>query len=103
MAYIYLDESGDLGFSPKGSKYFIISCVKIESDEIQAKFSRIPRKVRKKLFKKKQKTMPELKFSNSSQTVRKLFLELSSNLPIEVYSLIVEKKHTKKELQDNLK
>lgn len=28
--YIFLDESGDLGFNPKGSRYFVLTCVRTQ-------------------------------------------------------------------------
>ncbi len=102
MTYIYIDESGDLGFSKKGSSYFILSCVKVEGDKAHTELRRIPKKIRqRKLGKRHQKT-PELKFSNSSKLIREQFLSRINKLDIEVYSLIVKKEFTQDKLKDKL-
>ena len=102
MAYIYIDESGDLGFSKKGSEYFILTCVKIDDEEINRSFNRIPKKVRRRKLAKKYRKLAELKFSNSSNEIRKSFLLRAAKLDIEIYSVIIEKRKTNKDLQENL-
>lgn len=96
MTYIYIDESGDLGFGKKGSKYFIVSCVVIDNEKTRIKFERIPKKIRQRTLKKKMKKQAELKFSNSSIRVRKEFLEKASKLDIKIYSVIIKKELAKK-------
>jgi hypothetical protein len=102
MTYIYIDESGDLGFTKKGSRYFIIASVKINDEKTNALFKRIPKKMRQKVLKKKEKKLGELKFSNSSALIRERFLKRAAQLPIEVYAVIIEKRLTEKDLQNNL-
>ncbi len=102
MVYLYIDESGDLGFGKKGSKYFVITCVKINDDKTNISFKRIPKQVRQRKLKKKTKSQSELKFSNSSPLIRKQFLEKAAKLNIEVYSLIINKEYTQQKLKDNL-
>ncbi len=102
MSYLYIDESGDLGFKGKGSDYFILTCVKIDDEKTNQDFSRIPKKVRQKILSKKQKKLPELKFSNSSEEVRIEFLKRVAKLNIEIYAIIIEKSKTFSELKDNL-
>lgn len=102
MVYLYIDESGDLGFKRNGSEYFIISCVKINNDGTNILFKRIPKKIRQKTLSKKWKKLSELKFSNSSVLIRERFLSRVSKLDIGVYSIIIKKEYTKKELQENL-
>jgi len=102
MVYIYLDESGDLGFSGKGSDYFIITCVKINDDKTNVLFKRIPKEVRERSLTKKTKKQSELKFSNSSPLIRERFLTRAAKLDIETYSLIIKKEHTQQKLKDNL-
>ena len=102
MTYIYIDESGDLGFGKKGSKYFIVSCVVIDNEKTRIKFERIPKKIRQRTLKKKMKKQAELKFSNSSIRVRKEFLEKASKLDIKIYSVIIKKELAKKQLRENL-
>ncbi|MBD3204455.1 DUF3800 domain-containing protein [Candidatus Woesearchaeota archaeon] len=102
MSYIYIDESGDLGVSKKGSKYFIFSCVKIDKEKTNKRFKRIPKKIRQRKLKKKYKNCPELKFSNSSLLIREQFLTRVAKLDLEIYSLIIKKSSTNKPLRDNL-
>ncbi len=48
VIYIYIDESGDLGFSEKSSNYFVISAVRIEDEKTKMKFESIIDKVKRK-------------------------------------------------------
>lgn len=102
MRHIYLDESGDLGFGRTGSKYFIITCVRINDDETHNKFRRIPKEVRERTLTKKPKKQSELKFSNSSLLIRERFLSKVAKINAEVFALIIEKSLTQKQLQENL-
>jgi hypothetical protein len=102
MVYLYIDESGDLGFSGKGSEYFIFTCVKIEDDNTNTLFKRIPKKIRQRTLKKRVKKLSELKFSNSSILIRERFLKRVADLDIKIYSLIIEKKYTQERLKENL-
>ena len=90
MKYVYIDESGDLG--KKGSRYFVMTAVKIIDEETNKRLNRIPRKIRQINPGKKIKKTPELKFSNSSRMIRNQYLFRASHLNIEIYSLIIEKK-----------
>jgi len=102
MTYLYIDESGDLGFGKNASEYFIISCIKIDDEKTNTKFHRISKKIRQRKLSKKLKTTAELKFSNSSEIVRCSFFKNVSKLDIEIYSLIIKKEHTKYNLRNNL-
>ena len=102
MSYLYIDESGDLGFSSKGSEYFIITCVKIDDERENLNFQRLVKKVRLRKLSKKYKEMPELKFTNSRHEIRDAFLSRIAKLKLEIYSIIIKKSRTKKELQGNL-
>lgn len=102
MTYLYIDESGDLGFGKRGSEYFIICCVKIDDDKTNMLFQRIPKKVRQRKLSKKLKKTTELKFSNSSVIVRNSFLKRVAALDVEIYSLIIKKDDVKSNLRNNL-
>jgi len=54
VRYIFLDESGELGFKDLSSKYFIITLLSCDEGEIYA-LRRIIKKVRQKIIKKKLK------------------------------------------------
>jgi hypothetical protein len=102
MTYIYIDESGYLGISKNGNKFFVISCVKIKDEINHKRFSRIPKDIRQKTLKKKVITQPELKFSNSSPLIRERFLYRVAKLDLEIFTLVIEKKYIDQKLQNNL-
>lgn len=102
MAYIYLDESGDLGMGCKGSRYFIITAVKIPDDSTNNAFKRIPKRIRQSETGKKIKKTPELKFSNSSGLLRKKYLAKVLMLNVEIYSLALDKNCAPMNLSKNL-
>jgi hypothetical protein len=102
MTFLYIDESGDLGMNNHGSKYFIISCVKIDDEETHNAFRRIPKKIRQNTLKKKMRETSELKFSNSSPLIREQFLDRVAKLNIQIFSLTIRKSYTNHSLQKNL-
>jgi hypothetical protein len=61
MFYIYLDESGDLGFAEKSSRFFILAGVRI-NDKLHNQFKRIPKNIRQQILNKKLRLISELKF-----------------------------------------
>jgi hypothetical protein len=68
---VYLDESGDLGFSLGSSKHFIV--VALVTQET-SRLARIVRRCHRK-FGSSCKGNPELKFNRSSEPLRRFFLE----------------------------
>ena len=102
MSYLYIDESGDLGFNEKGSDYFVLTCMKIDNEKINQDVNRIPKKIRQKIICKKFKYSSELKFSNSDERIRKEFLNRVSKLDLEIYAIIIKKSCALPELKDNL-
>jgi hypothetical protein len=102
MTFIYIDESGDLGMDCRESRYFIITAVKIGSEEANKEFLRISKRIRQRKLKKSLMRTSELKFSNSSVLIREMYLKRAANLEIEVYSLIIDKKFTSDQLKDSL-
>lgn len=90
VIYIYIDESGDLGFSEKSCNYFVISAVRIEDEKTKMKFESIIDRIKKKKLKKKEKMNSEMKFSNSKRT-REIILKEILELNIEIFSVILFK------------
>jgi len=84
LRYIFLDESGDLGFSAKSSKYFIVAALCTKEEKI---VNRCIKTVRTGLSKKYKKT--EMKFSNSSNPTRRRVLKCiaGKNISISYISL----------------
>ena len=48
MVYLYIDESGDLGFTKGGSDHFIIACIKVDDEDTNKNLQRIPKKIRQR-------------------------------------------------------
>ncbi len=93
MMYIYLDESGDLGFRQGGTKYFTIAFVIMENPiyfkrrvkKVKVKYD-IPRDV-------------ELKGSSTSESIKKDLLNRFAKLDIEIHAITVRKKNVEPKLQ----
>ncbi len=69
---IFLDESGDLGFSSPGSSKHLLVCA-LATPESQ-RYARLTKKAHRK-FRVKGKGAIEFKFNNSSDGIRRYFLE----------------------------
>lgn len=102
MTFIYLDESGDLGMDCKESTYFIITAVKIDSQNVNKEFMRIPKRIRQRNLKKRLMNTSELKFSNTPPLIREMYLSRAARLDLEVYALIIDKIQTFDQLKKNL-
>lgn len=90
MRYIFLDESGDIGFGDKSSKFFTITllvCGVKEETELQ----RIVKKARQKILKKKLRQVPELKWNNSTDIIRNRILSKIAEIKIEIFTIILDK------------
>jgi hypothetical protein len=91
--YIYLDESGDLGFGRGGSRYFTIAFVVMEDPthfircvrETKMKYN-IPRNV-------------ELKGNTTREVIKEELLSKFKKLDIEVYAITVKKENVEPKLQ----
>jgi hypothetical protein len=90
MKYIFLDESGELGFKESSSKYFIITLLSCDEGELYA-LRRIMKKVRAKIIKKKMKKYPELKGNNSTDKIREDVLRRFMITNSEVFFIVLEK------------
>ena len=87
---LYQDESGDLGL--KGSEYFIISMLIINSEEKGLKLKKIFKKMRKYKFKKELKIHKEIKSNKSSRELKIILLKKLVELNIKSYSIVLNKK-----------
>ncbi len=89
MADIFLDESGDLGFSSKSSKWFILTIVLTNNHRAVEK---CVKKVHRGL-KKKYKKVGELHAYHSDAITKKRMLRLLSEVEdIEIFCIILNKK-----------
>ena len=74
--HIYLDESGNLGYSEKSSKYFLIALLVTKNHK---SIDNCIKRIRQRKLKKKFKEIPELKFNNSDEIIKKLILKCIAN------------------------
>jgi len=93
MMYVYLDESGDLGFGQGGTKYFTVAFVIMENPlhfkrcvkRVKVKYD-IPRDV-------------ELKGYTTRESIKADLLNRFAKLDIEVHAITVRKKNVEPKLQ----
>lgn len=100
MAFIYIDESGDLGRNTN-CEYFIMAAVKTEKEQVVLALGRIPRKIRARKLKKKVKKAPELKFSNTADQIRAAFLKAASKLDIDIFCIVLKKSSLSERLHND--
>jgi len=91
MKYIFLDESGELGFDKKSSKFFVITLLACDEKELP-QLRRIIKKVRRKIIKKKLKKFPELKGNNSNDKIRFEILQRVVKTKSEIFTVVLDKK-----------
>ncbi|MGL6299047.1 MAG: DUF3800 domain-containing protein [Methanobacteriaceae archaeon] len=86
-----MDESGDLG--SKGSKYFVMTILKIESLEDCKKLKNIIKKMRRHKFKKKMKSLTEVKAYLTTNAMKYFMLKKLQSVNIESYSIVLNKEN----------
>ena len=85
---IYLDESGDLGYTQGSSDHFIIALlITSQQKRIRNCFKRI----RQRRIKKKYQKSSELKFYNSSPIIRKRILDCVASSNIQIAYIVFRK------------
>ena len=98
MWFLYLDESGDLGFdfvNKKPSKFFTITILAIQGvDKNRQLIKAINETLHRKLnhTNRKKRLVYELKGSSTAFEIKKYFYELVKNLPFAIFSLTLNKK-----------
>ena len=107
MTYLYLDESGDLGFDftkNKCSKYFTICILSIPSiSDNRQIINAVKKTLKRKLNNKKniKRTVTELKGSKTSIAVKQYFWEMIKGTSFGVYAYTVNKSRIKKDIAEN--
>jgi len=94
---IYIDESGDLGFSRQSSQYFVIAAL-IPHDEL--KIRRCFKKIRQSAMKKSVKEIPEFKFNNSLPEVKRRLFKCFAGADLDIAYLYLRKDQVPLHLQD---
>lgn len=97
MLYLFLDESGDLGFDfvqKKPSEHFVVTILAIKGDDNRKKLAKaVSRTLRKKLNpKNKAKAPQELKGMGTSLAVKRYFMKQAESIDFKLYAVIIPKK-----------
>jgi len=97
VLYLYLDESGDLGFdfvNTKPTKYFTISILALQSEQNRALNFAIKKTIARKLNPKgkRSRIINELKGTNTTLAIKTYFYELVEDLDFKIYSVTFDKK-----------
>ncbi|MFQ5531512.1 MAG: DUF3800 domain-containing protein [Candidatus Nanoarchaeia archaeon] len=90
MKYIFLDESGELGFGSSSTKFFTITLLICGLREEQ-KLRRVIKKIRRRKLKKKLKKSPEIKWNNSNDQIKKKVFQIISKIDFEIFTIILNK------------
>jgi len=98
MWYLYLDESGDLGFdfvNKKPSKFFTVTILAISSRDANVKIIKAAKKTLDRKLNprgKRKRMVQELKGTGTTIEVKKYFFEQIKNVKFGVYSMTLNKK-----------
>lgn len=97
--YVFVDESGDLGFSPQSSPFFTLGYA-IMLNQNSSIIENKTRRLRKNMNRSKKITgMQEFKFSNDSDKTRVRFLKKINKFDLKLGAVVVSKDSVKKELK----
>ncbi|MFZ2975367.1 MAG: DUF3800 domain-containing protein [Candidatus Moraniibacteriota bacterium] len=96
MAFIFLDESGDLGFKPKSSKWFIFTIVLTNDHK---RIERVIKNIRKGL-KKKFKLKELHAYHSDAITKHRMLKKLSELEDLKILCIILNKKKVYVDLQN---
>jgi hypothetical protein len=97
MWYLYLDESGDLGFdfvNKKPSKFFTITILAVRGYDLDRKLAQAVKvTLRRKLNPSgcQRRLVKELKGTNTALDIKKYFYEKAKNIEFGIYSITLNK------------
>lgn len=98
MLYLYLDESGDLGFdfvNKKPSKYFVVTILVVKGHEANRRLiNGVKKTLRRKLNpkNKRKRIVSELKGTKTTIEVKEYFYQQVRDLDLAVYAIILNKR-----------
>ncbi len=108
MSYLYLDESGNLGYQLQTtgvSRHFVITILEVPDDSAKKAIEKaIARTMRNKVLGKRMpqhNSVTELKGAKTSIAIKQHFYRAVADVPFRLYSVILDKKHFINHLQFN--
>ena len=94
---IFIDESGDLGFTERSSKYFVVAAL-IVYDHLA--IHRCFKKIRQNRLKKKYRDIPEFKFNNSGKEIKERVLKCIAKTDADIAYCVLRKDQVHPHLRD---
>ena len=95
---VFVDESGDLGFSKAATRYFVVAYVECEEpDRLRTELRRLLKRLHQR--KKYSKSRNELKFSRMDDYCRKSVLTKVAGCEASLGVVVLEKAHVKAKLR----
>lgn len=88
MLYVYMDESGDLGFGPGASKHFVIALM-LTNDRDGLR--RIIKFVRKKKLKRLKSELKELKWNTTSDELKEVIFDRIAREKLAILTIVLNK------------
>ncbi|GBR76110.1 hypothetical protein NO2_0718 [Candidatus Termititenax persephonae] len=106
MWYLYLDESGDLGFDFKHkttSKYFTITILCFEGVANNRSFNHAVRKTlaRKMNFKKRKFIFEEIKGTNTTLDTKKYLYKFLQKIDFSIYAITIDKQKVMRHISED--
>ena len=95
---IFIDESGDLGFTERASLYFVIVAL-IVHDPLAIR--RCFAKIRRNKLRKKYRELPEFKFNNSGMEIKKRVLSCIASADVDIAYCVLRKEQVYLHLRSN--
>ena len=97
MFYLFLDESGDLGFDfnkVRTTKHFVVTVLSLPSTEAKRAMEKAVERTIKLKIRRGKKSLPaiELKGSRATQPVKAYFYRQLSSLDFSVFAIVVDKR-----------
>jgi hypothetical protein len=101
IVYIFVDESGDLGFTKKSTKTFVVSYVILYDTSvhlIRHKVSKLLKRIN--LREKPRSKISEFKFSTNTEKTKTKFLHLINTLDVTIGTVVIKKDSVVNHLKD---
>jgi hypothetical protein len=96
IVHIYIDESGDMGFTGRSSPYFVLAALIVNDPlPIRRCFARL----RRTKLKKKYRELPEFKFNNSSAEIKRRILSCIASADVGICFCVLRKKQVHRHLR----
>jgi hypothetical protein len=107
MLFLYLDESGDLGFdfvNKKPSRYFVVTVLAVQDqDDNRRLIKGVQKTLRRKLNPRRRRSRitEELKGTGTTFQVKRYFYDQVKEIDFKIYTIVLNKRQLFNQLADN--